>query len=79
MVLLGMFFFSFWGQKNWSLVMLDRSLSDTLTIAWELAWVDSALVVLDVWSSYSGGRISRFDCTCLNLNKVSLSLYTLFL
>ena len=79
MVLLGMFFFSFWGQKNWSLVMLDRSLSDTLTIAWELAWVDSALVVLDEWSSYRGGRISRFDSTCLNLNKVSLSLYTLFL
>ena len=23
---------------------------------------DSALVILDEWSSYGGGRLSRFDC-----------------
>ena len=28
----------------------------------KFAWTDSALVVLDKWSSYRGGRLSRFDC-----------------
>ena len=57
------FFFSFWRQKKWSLVALDRWLSYTVTIAWELAWADSTLAVFDEWSSYRGGRLSRFDCT----------------
>ena len=54
-------FFHF-GDKKWSLVALDRLLSYTVMIVWELAWVDSALVVLNNWSPYRGGRISRFDC-----------------
>ena len=28
----------------------------------ELVWVVSELVVLNEWSSYRGGRFSRFDC-----------------
>ena len=36
------------------------------TIVWEIALADSALVVLDEWSSYRGGRLSRFNYTqCL--------------
>ena len=54
--------FSFGGQKKWSLVALDSCLSNTVTVARELAWADSALVVLDEWSSYRGGRLRRFDC-----------------
>ena len=42
--------------------MLDRWSSYTVGTTWELAWTDSALVVLDQWSSYRGGRINRFDC-----------------
>ena len=63
MVVLDRFFFSFGGQEKWSLVALDRWLSCTVTIVCELAWADSALVLLDDWSSYRGGYISRFDCT----------------
>ena len=55
-------FFSFEGQKKWSLVALDRCLSYTVTIIWPLAWADSGLVILDEWSSYRGGRLSKFDC-----------------
>ena len=54
--------FSFGCQKKGSLVTLGRCLSYTVTIVWEFAWTDSALVVLDKWSSYRGGRLSRFDC-----------------
>ena len=42
--------------------MLDRWLSYTVMIVWKLAWADSALVVLDDWSSYRGGRLNRFNC-----------------
>ena len=45
------------------MVALDRWSSYTVTIVWEFAWADSALVVLDEWSSYRGGRLNRFDCT----------------
>ena len=31
-------------------------------IVWKFAWVDIALVVLDEWSPYRGGRLNRFDC-----------------
>ena len=55
-------FFSFTGQKKWSLVALDRWSSNTVTIVSKLAWVDSELVVLEKWFSYRGGRLSRFDC-----------------
>ena len=57
-------FFSFGGQKKWSLVALGKWSSYAVTVVWELAWADSALVVLDEWLSYIGGRISRFNCIC---------------
>ena len=56
-------FFSFGRQKKWSLVVLDRWSSYTVTIVWELAWADSALVAIDECSSYRGGRLSRFNFT----------------
>ena len=58
-------FFSFGGQKNWSLVALDRWSSCKVTIVGELAWANSVLVVLDMWSSYRGSCISRFDSRML--------------
>ena len=39
--------------------------SYTVTIVWEFAWVDSALVVLDEWLSYRGGYLNRFDCNSI--------------
>ena len=51
-------FFSFRRQKKWLLVALGRWSS------WTFAWADSALIVLDEWSSYRGGRLNRFDCIC---------------
>ena len=62
MVVLDKFFFSFGGQKKWSLVVLDSWSSYTVTVVWELAWADAALVILDKWFPCRGGRISRFDC-----------------
>ena len=53
--------FSFGRQKKWLLVVLDTWTSYTVTIAWEFAWADSALAVLDEWSSYRGGHLNRFD------------------
>ena len=50
------------GDKKWLLVALDRWSSYTVMIVWELAWADSALVVLGEWSTYRGGHMSRFDC-----------------
>ena len=41
--------------------MLDEWSPYTVTIIWEFAWVDSALVPLDEWSSYEGDRLNRFD------------------
>ena len=68
------FWWSFWtgsflfgGQKNSSLFASDRWSSYTGKIAQELAWADSALVVLDEWKSYSDGRLSRLDYTLLYL------------
>ena len=55
-------FFSFGRQKKWLLVALGRWSSYTVMVVWEFARVDSALVVLDEWSSYRGGRLNRFDC-----------------
>ena len=52
------------GKKRWSLVKLDKWPSHTVTILWELASADSALVVLDEWSSYKGGPLNRFDDIC---------------
>ena len=48
------------------LVALNSWLSYTETIVWELALAGSALVVLDKWLSYRGGRLSRFDCILIN-------------
>ena len=69
-------FFSFGGQKKWSLVALDRWSSYTVTIVWELAWADSALVVLDKWLSCRGGRLSKFDCNSLCFNCLKLVVKT---
>ena len=44
------------------MIALDRWSSCTVRIIWELVWVVSELVVLNEWSSYRGGRFSRFDC-----------------
>ena len=32
-----------------------------------MAWEDLALVLLDKWSSYRGGRLSVFDYICLTV------------
>ena len=53
--------FFIWDPKKWLLAVLDRWLSYTVTIAWEFAWADSALVVLDEWLPYRGGCLNRFD------------------
>ena len=34
-------------KKKWSLVAVDRELSNKLIIVWEFAWADSELVALD--------------------------------
>ena len=41
--------------------MLDRWSSYTVMVVWDFAWANSALVVLDEWLSYRGGRLNRFD------------------
>ena len=55
--------FNFGDKKKCSLVALSRWSSYAVTTAWELAWMDSALVILGEWSTYRGGRMTRFDCT----------------
>ena len=68
-------FFSFGGQKKWLLVALDKWSSYAVTIVWELAWVASALVVLDQGSSYRAGRLSRFDCTnILHVDSLTINI-----
>ena len=47
-------------------------------IVWKFVWVDSALVVLDKWSSYSGGHLNRFDCTYVIFSLLLLSLRDTF-
>ena len=42
-------------------------------IVWEFDWADSALVVSYEWLSYRGGRLSRFDCTVLEWNRLNKS------
>ena len=49
------------GPKTWLLVAFDRLSSYTGTIAWELGWVDSTLVVLDEWSSYRVSSLRWFS------------------
>ena len=61
MVDLDSFFFHLGDKKKWSLVALDRCSSYTVATVWEFAWADSALVVLDEWSSFRDGRLNRFD------------------
>ena len=60
--------FLFGTQRKWSLVMLDRWSSYAVTIVWEFAWADSALVVSDKWPSYRGSCLNRFDCSLNYLN-----------
>ena len=63
------FIFHLGDKKKLSLVALERWLSYTVKIVWELAWTDSSLVILDEWLSYRGGRISRFDCILSSVNQ----------
>ena len=49
--------------------MLDMWSSSTVSIVWELAWLDSALVVLDEWLSYRGDHIGKFDCISSFIDK----------
>ena len=51
MAVLDRVFFRLGGQNKWSLVMLDICSSYTVTVVWKFAWANSALVVLDEWSS----------------------------
>ena len=50
----------------WSLVVLNRWSSSTVTTVREFAWVDLALVVLDNWSSYKDVRLNMFDYNALS-------------
>ena len=72
------FFFSFQRQNKWPLVGLDRQSSYAVTIAWEFAKMDSALVVLDEWSSYRGGRLNRFDFNCKFLLLIQQNFVMIF-
>ena len=69
-------FFSFGKQEKWLLVPLDRWSSYTVTILWEFAWVDSALVTFDEWLSYRGARLNRFDCTHFEAKKLMQTYMT---
>ena len=55
-------FFFIWKTKKWSLVALDMLSSYAVTTEWKFARADSALVVLDKWSSYKGDHLNRFYC-----------------
>ena len=48
------------------MIALDRWLSNTVTIVWEFAWTDSALIVFDEWLSYRGGYLNMFHCDVLS-------------
>ena len=41
----------------------------TITIRPGYAWADSAMTILDDWSSYRGGLLNRFYCTEKRTNK----------
>ena len=58
--------FFIWETKKWSLVALNRWSSYAVTMVRGFAGADSALIVLDEWSPYRGGRLSRFDCDDLS-------------
>ena len=55
--------FLFGRQKKWSLVGLNRWSSYTVR---EFAGVDSALIALDEYLSYRGGRLNRFHYNALS-------------
>ena len=55
--------------KRWLLVALGRWWSYTITIVWEFAWVDSALVVLEEWLSYRGGQSDSLHFVYRQTNK----------
>ena len=42
---------------------VKQTVINTGTVVWELAWVDSMLIVLDESSSYRSGHLSRFEGT----------------
>ena len=56
-------FFFIWGPKRVVAGCVRQVVSYAVTIIWELARADSALVILGEWLSYKGGRITRFDCS----------------
>ena len=69
-------FFHLGGKKKWSLTVFDWWLSYIVTIVWEFAWADSALVVLDECLFHRGGRLNRFDCIMFITNhRTSLHLW----
>ena len=55
----------FMGQQKLSPVALDSCSSYKVTIVWELGRAESPLLILDEWSPYRGGWISRFDCVLI--------------
>ena len=62
-----MTFFHLGDKKSvrWS-GQIGVALSYTVTIVQEFSWVDSALVVLNEWLSYRGGRLNKFSCNALS-------------
>ena len=64
------FFFFIWVSKKMVAGHVGRWSSYTVTIVWEFASVDSALDILDEWSSYRGARLNRFDCIACKTNKL---------
>ena len=50
------------GEKKKLLSTIEGGPPYTEKIALELAWEDPTLVIIDEWSSYRGGHLSRFDC-----------------
>ena len=57
--------FFIWKTKKVVTGRVRQVVSYTVTIVWEFAWADSALVALDKWSFYRGGRLNRLDCNAL--------------
>ena len=53
---------------------IRQVLSYTVIIVWEMAWADSALVVLDKCSSYRSGCLNRFDSIYLLMAKLNKAL-----
>ena len=55
------FFFFIWWTKQVVAGRVRQVMSCTVTILREFALMDSALIVLDKWPSYRGGRLYRYN------------------